>query len=246
MGLYKATAVTPERITRLDALQPEVNWAFGKRGSWGLARGRIILITGERGCGKTRFLTELVHGWDQIGLTTMFCQGEVSVGQFVAEKFEKGIPSHCFLSDDMSIDDQISHIAATSPAVCITDSVQQIEEYKNGRGAKECVRKIRSVIGHTGTVMILISQMTTTGTARGGSELPHEVDTESYMKKWAPTTAPNLFCLEIAKNRYGPSGKEVVMCHRNTGVEFQSQNRLRDPDWVKDMVPVRRKRWGLF
>lgn len=234
MGLYKASDVLPEKVSRLSTMIDELDWLFGRPREWGLPMGRISLITGARGTGKTRILTDLVKRLDKCGKATLFSQGEVTVGQFVAEKFESSIPSHCYLCDGMSLDDQISAISKVSPAIAITDSVQQIEEYKGGRGAKEVIRKIRSVIQRTGTHVILISQMTTTGTSRGGTELPHEVDIEAYLTKWAPTMMPNFVSLKIAKNRYGEVGKEAIYCHLDSGIECQSENRYKDPKWVSE------------
>lgn len=244
MGLYKATDVTPETVTRITSTYDELDWLFGKSKSWGLPKGRITLITGVRGGGKTRLLTQLIKGWDRLGWKTLMSQGEVSVGQFVAEKFEGYVPPNCYLCDGMGIEDQIDALATVSPAVAITDSVQQIEEFKGGKGAKDIIRKIRSVISHTGTHLILISQVTTTGTARGGSELPHEVDCESYLTKWAPNQFPNFVSLEIAKNRYGESGKEAIFCHKDEGLICQSQNRLKDEKWVAEhRSPARWMPW---
>ncbi len=247
MGLYKASEVSPEQVDRLSTTIDELDWLFGRPREWGLPKGRITLITGARGTGKTRILTDLVERLDQRGEKTLFSQGEVSVGQFVAEKFEHGVPANCYLCDGMGIDEQISAFAKIQPAIAITDSVQQIEEYKSGRGAKEVIRKIRSVIQHTGTHVILISQMTTTGTSRGGTELPHEVDIEAYLEKWAPRTCPNFISLKIAKNRYGEAGKEALYCHQDNGIECQSTNRLKDERWVREhQVAGRKKFLGLW
>jgi len=250
--VYNLNDVTPEVLTRVSTTDEELDWAFGRKGGWGLVQGKISLWSGERGVGKTRLLSQLMKAWDKQGMSSMLFQGEVSPAQFAAEKMGgyKSLTNSIYISPSVAIDDQVDAIAHYAPNWVITDSVQQIEEYKGGRGAKEIVRKLRSVLEVTGTHVIFISQLTTTGKTKGGTELPHEVDVECYLKKWAPSISPHLVGLTVAKNRYGESGKEVVMCHKDWGVEVQSQNRLRDGDWLGEhrgaAKPVKKKWFGLF
>jgi predicted ATP-dependent serine protease len=249
MQVYKLSDVTPELLRRVSTTEMELDWAFGRKGDWGLVKGKISLWSGERGVGKTRLLSQLMKAWDKVGCSSMLFQGEVSPGQFAAEKMAGYKSDRIFISPSTLIDEQIEAIQHYAPTFVITDSVQQIEEYKGGRGAKEIVRKLRDVLEVTGTHVIFISQLTTTGKTKGGTELPHEVDVECYVRKWAPKVSPHLIGLTVAKNRYGEAGKEVVMCHQDWGVEFQSQNRLQDAIWVGDhrAAVAPRKKWlGLF
>jgi predicted ATP-dependent serine protease len=249
MEVYKLSDVVPERLARVSTTDPELDWAFGRVGEWGLVRSKISLWSGERGVGKTRLLSQLMKSWDRVGLSSMIFQGEVSPGQFAAEKMEGYKSDRIFISPSTLIDEQVEAIKHYAPSFVITDSVQQVEEYRGGRGAKDIVRKLREVLEVTGTHVIFISQLTTTGKTKGGTELPHEVDVECYVRKWAPKTSPHLIALTVAKNRYGEAGKEVVMCHKDSGVETQSQNRLQDAAWNSDhrAAAAPRKKWfGLF
>jgi predicted ATP-dependent serine protease len=249
MEVYKLSDVAPEILSRVSTTDAELDWAFGRKNNWGLVRGKISLWSGERGVGKTRLLSQLMKAWDAAAMSSMIFQGEVSPGQFAAEKMNGYKSDRIFISPSTSIDDQIDAIRTYAPSWVITDSVQQVEEYKGGRGAKEIVRKLREVLEVTGTHVIFISQLTTTGKTKGGTELPHEVDVECYLRKWAPSVSPHLVELKVSKNRYGEAGKEVVFCHKDWGVETQSQNRLKDQDWNsghRAAVAPRKKWLGLF
>lgn len=249
MQVFRLNEVTPDQVTRFPVGFDELDWAYGRPHEWGVPMGRISLWSGEKGVGKTRLLSQLMKVWDERGWTSLIFQGEVSPAQFASEKMRGYTSDRILISQDVSIDEQIRAIATYRPHFVITDSVQQIEEYRGGRGAKEIVRKLRALLELTQTHVIFISQLTAAGTTRGGTELPHEVDVEVYVKRWAPKTCPDLFYMEIMKNRYGRSGKEVVFCHKDWGVECQSQHRMKDADWVRDHSPAvlpRKKLFGIF
>lgn len=246
--VYKLSDVAPELLPRISTTDPELDWAFGRIHNWGLVEGKISLWGGERGVGKTRLLSQLMKAWDKAGMSSMIFQGEVSPGQFAAEKMSGYKSDRIFISPSTLIDDQIEAIRAYKPVFVITDSVQQVEEYKGGRGAKEIVRKLRGVLEITGTHVIFISQLTVLGRTKGGAELPHEVDIECRLQKWAPGVSAHLIVLSMVKNRYGEAGKEVVFCHKDWGVETQSRNRLKDQAWNSEHCEgVQRRKWfGIF
>ena len=145
------------------------------------------------------------------------------------------------ITDDMGIYDQIDYIKRFAPKFMVTDSVQQIEEYRGGRGAKEIVREIRKATAMTGTHVIFISQQTTDGKSKGGTELPHEVDVEIFMERYAPELCPDLISFKVNKNRYGKGLQDAVLCHKDWGIECQSENRFKDPKWVAEHPNSRRR-----
>jgi predicted ATP-dependent serine protease len=234
MGIHKLSEVVPEVVGRRTSTMDEIDFMYGKRGSWGLPDGRISLWSGGQGTGKTRLLVQFMKGWDALGWTSMINQGEVSPAQFAFEKFEGYKSDRILISDSMGIGDQIDYIKTYSPAFVITDSVQQVEEYDGGRGAKKIIRELRKTLSHTGTHVIFISQLTADGKTKGGTELPHEVDIEAYLERWAPETCPDLISLQINKNRYGNFGRKAILAHKEWGMEVQSNERLKDKDWLAD------------
>jgi hypothetical protein len=166
-----------------------------------------------------------------LGMSSLIFQGETSPAQFKSEKMSGYTPvSNIWLSPSVGIDEQIDIIADLKPRIVITDSVQQIEEYRGGRGAKEVVRKLRSVIEVTGTHVFLISQLTKDKSPKGGTELPHEVDTVCNLMR-DTGGLDHMFIFNVEKNRFGPGSRYIYFTHRNWGVECETQFRLNDPAW---------------
>jgi predicted ATP-dependent serine protease len=233
MNVYELQQIKAERVDRLSSTWAELDWAYGHRGSWGLPKGKISLWAGESGIGKTRLVVELAKRLDQAGHTSLIFQGEVSPEQFAGEKMQGYTPkTHIWVSPAVAIDEQIQLIKELKPDVIVTDSVQQVEEYNNGRGAKDIVRRIREAIAYGGHV-IFLSQMTVGGEPRGGTVLSHEVDITGSLHHWSALT-PSIFMLIIRKNRFGKTKGEVVFGHWEWGVECQSEYRLKDDDWMAD------------
>lgn len=184
MTVQRIQDIEAEELTRIPTTYDELDWFYGRSGSWGQPCSRIILWGGESGTGKTRLLVSLAKRWDAIGISTMFAQGEVTPAQFKGDYLKGFTPEGgMWVMSGMTVPEIKDAIQKYRPKVFITDSVQQIEEYAGGRGAKEVVRELREACEPGDTSIILISQLTTGGTAKGGTELPHEVDGVCYLRK---------------------------------------------------------------
>jgi len=247
--VFKLNEVRSEPILRLSTGIDELDWLFGRKQNWGIAKGKMTVIGGENGSGKTRLLTKLMRNWDQMGLRCMMYQGEVTASQFASEKMPGYKARDIYLCSNMSIFKQIDIIREYKPDIVITDSVQQIEQWNYGRGAKEIVRSLRAVIESIGTHVFFISHLTATGTLKGGTDLAHEVDVRCFFGRYALETAPDLVYMRVDKNRYGQVGNEAIFCHFDHDIECQSTNRLRDRNWVNDHPQaeiIKKKRWWIF
>ena len=244
MGTHRLQDLEEVKISRFSSTFDELDWLYGRKHDWGIVCGAISLWIGGGGVGKTRLLVEMAKQLDSgdPSISTLFFQGELDPAGFKSEKLSGYIPkSNIWISEDISIDDQINRISELKPGLVITDSVQQIEEYQNGRGAKDIVRKLREVIRETATHVIFISQVTNSGTARGGTVLGHEVDIVCHLEKSGPMT-PSMFILSCPdKNRYGKTGKEVIFCHKDWGVDCQSFNRMSCDDWTESLGIYKRE-----
>ena len=236
IALQDIVCVTPQRIS---TTWDELDWAYGSKGSgWGFPGSAISLWAGSPGVGKTRLIVELAKRMDQSGKTVLIFQGEVSPQQFKSEKMMDYVPiSGIWISSDVAIDEQMKIIQELKPDLVITDSVQQVDEYQGGRGAKLLVNKMKKAISYGGHV-IFISQLTAEGKTAGGNKLPHFVDilcsVDNYITK-------SIFKIEIMKNRCGVNGRWVIFEHHNEGVICASEGgkalRWRDVDWIETHVP---------
>lgn len=237
MEVFDLSNLDAEHTSRILTSWDELDWAYGSNTSYGLPSGSISLWSGAPGIGKTRLLVELMKRFDQMNppQTSMIFQGEISPARFKGEKMGDYIPcGNIWVSGDVAIDEQIAAIDHYKPRLVITDSVQQIEEYRGGRGAKEIVRKIRDVIERTDTHVIFISQLTREGKSKGGTDLPHEVDVECIIES-GQKVSDSLFVLTVGKNRFGCKGREVVFAHHDWGVRCESNNRFEDDDFLESI-----------
>lgn len=232
----------PEEVGRISTTFDEMDWAYGKPGEWGMPKARISLWSGEAGVGKSRLLAQMMTRLaDMYRLKSLIVQGEVSAGQFAAEKFKGHKSELIYISEETDLETIVQGIIDVKPALVFIDSVQMIRMEKaaaraaNMKPVEYVVESLRAALEVTGAHLVLISQLNKAGTTKGSTDLPHLVDIECFLKKYAPSfTRGALFEFAIHKNRYGKSGKEVIFGHQDWGVECQSDNRLKDDDWFDD------------
>jgi predicted ATP-dependent serine protease len=219
-----------EKIRRFGSTWPELDWLYGYPGNWGIPYGTISVWSGPPGVGKTRLAVQMVKQLDQSSpsFKSLIFQGELSPARFAGEKMGDYQSPRIFLSPSVSIDEQIEEIRRIRPNIVITDSVQQVEEYDGGRGAKDIVRRLREVIEEIGCHVIFLSQVTLQGHTKGGTQLPHEVDVVIEMAKEA-----NVVTFKVIKNRFGKSGDFIGFRHKDWGVECASIFRMYDKDWCR-------------
>lgn len=238
MNAKNLRQIEPEEVSRIRLPFDELNWAYGVSGNWGVPKGRISLWSGEPGVGKSRLLAELMKIFGSQGKDSLIFQGEVSAGQFAAEKFRDIDSEHIYISESKFLKDICNDILKISPILVFIDSFQMIRDEKGlARDAgmspiEYMIENLRSVLSDAGSHLILISQLNKEGKTKGSNDLPHLVDIECYLTKFMVSiTDGGLFQFKIEKNRYGKSGKTVIFSHKDWGVECQSNHRLDDSDW---------------
>jgi len=243
MNVTSLKDVESSVCSRITSTWDEVDWFYGYKNNWGLPKGKISLWSSAPGIGKTRVFAEMIKRFDQRGMSSLIFQGEVSPAQFRGEKLAGYIPQgEMWISPEEPIDDQVEIIRQYQPAVAITESVQQIEKYPGDQGVKEIIRKLRGALEAAGTHLFLTSHLTPKGSKKNRNQLIHEVDVACWMNKFDPLCPP-LFTLSCEyKNRYGETNKGrydfgVVFCHKDWGVECQSEHRFDDPAWPGILDP---------
>ena len=218
MNVQALQDIASEHLSRFGSAWDELDWALGRKNDYGIPRGKISLWAGSPGIGKTRIIVQLMKSLDVNGLKCLLFQGEQSPASFKDEKMKGYVPyTGIWISEETAIDEQIKIkiIEQLKPDLVITDSVQQVEEYEGGRGAKMIVSKLHKALEYGGHV-IFISQLTQAGKTAGGNKLPHFVDVECKITK-ATALSDSLILLTVGKNRCGKSGGMVVFAHRDWG-----------------------------
>lgn len=241
------------KVRRIPTGIPEIDWLYGftyineNNFIWGMPEGKLSLWAGAAGIGKSRAVKELAKS-----IANTKCSSGRSKGMYFTSDY-------CYLEGgkSVSLKDYIAHLRKTRPMVSILDSINQLEEF-GGNGSDSSIKLIingnkeqeglRKVAEELKTHIILISQLTKNGEARGSSTLPHLVDiafSANRIKEIMGINAEGIVgddCFElkvgvgnINKHRYGRIGSEFKCFwrHYNDKALCISEHRLEDEIYCK-------------
>ena len=233
MAIYKSSELEDSPTRRVSTGIYDLDYLFGEsEGVWGLPKGKITLLIGQSGVGKTRLLVEILKNMAPLGPNIIFMQGELGLASFATEKMGGWSADNVLLTDDVDIETQVKYIEKYKPSLMIVDSAQQMDTWAGGRGSKAIVRAYRDVIEKTGTHIILVSQMNRDGSTKGGTEIGHEVDLELFAVR-RDEPYENQFKMWSEKNRYGKTGRWTIWEHDDHGVKCVSKTRLQDYKYLE-------------
>jgi len=237
MAVYNTTNIPDVKISRLSSGHGEIDWLLGsKADGWGLVKKSLTLWGGEAGVGKTRFingLCKMISKRERV----LFYQLEMTVQSF-RNKYLKNITNNnYFISDSSSIVDQVAEIKKYGPSFVVIDSINKVKEFTGSdKTIKECEAIYRSVASQVGCHIALITHLNAEGTVKGGTGLPHMVDTVITLSK-NPGESGAFFAHIPDKNRYGIPGKRIELIHRDRGIQVLSENRFSDEGWIEPPAP---------
>lgn len=189
----------------------------------GIPRGKIILVGGEQGVGKTRFYTALSHKLvSDYGFKVGVAQAEMSLSEYksLAIQVMGTSQSHLrnqhnfFIGGDKmrNIKDQIKAIKEYHPDLWIIDSYQMIREGNTKSGIEDMIFYLKKAIGDH-TAVLLITHLNAKGVIKGDNTLQYLSDVCVIMKKENPDNG--LFSLSIpGKNRAGKTGGKAYLQHK--------------------------------
>lgn len=213
---------------------------FGKQWFYGLPLGRLSLVAGEGGVGKSRWalaltvqvVTQAPSNKDDTKV--LWFQNEVNSGEFKGWLQGKQIPiNSVYVCEASDLDTQISEILRVRPKLVIVDSIQMLDEYCGGHatGVKKIIDAYRSVVRKIPVHACFLGQYTSDKKIKGGTSLPHAVDT-TLTATYGPYDTQ--MTLTVMKNRCnGPSGLISTWQHTETGIWCNSVMRAGDPQWVE-------------
>lgn len=237
MPVYNPSNIPQEKISRMSSGHGEIDWLLGSKGDgWGFVRKSLSLWGGEAGVGKTRFingLCKMISKKERV----LFYQLEMTIQSFRIKYLTNVTNNNYFISDSASIEDQVAEIKKYAPSFVVIDSINKVREFTGSdKTIKECEAIYRSVASQVGCHIALITHLNAEGTIKGGTGLPHMVDTVvSLSKNYGD---PGSFYAQIGdKNRYGIPGKHIELKHQDRGVQVISDNRMEDGSWIEPPVP---------
>lgn len=236
----------------------EIDWLYGvttvgESSTWGLPEAGISLWAGESGVGKSRLAVELARVVARKGYVVLYLQNEVIKETFATWVKQDGglMPNNLFVSDATKLSEQLHDIRESRAQLVFIDSISMLDEFRNGSDSsiKTLIEGYRQVCREIGCHIILLSQLTKQGDARGSATLPHLVDIVFYLRQ----QLPDLFSFGLTnKNRFGRTGDNFFSfwSHTSTGLCCESDYSTEDKLWCQTHgIPINpriaeAKAWG--
>jgi len=232
--------LTLSKVSRISSGIDEMDWLWSGDGpSWGMPTGCLTLLGGEAGAGKTRAVCAICSAMMQKNKNarTLYFQLEMPMSQFNG-KCGSLVPrdGRFFVCGEKELDKMIAEIRRVRPLLVIIDSVNKIAEFNNGYGANLIEEKFRSVIEPLQSHAIFITQLNAMNGIKGGTTLPHMVDTVFTLYK---LELKDIFYIKVLdKHRFGPTGHDRLSQweHKEFGAVCVSTCRLiigTGDDWLE-------------
>ena len=245
MTVINLNDIKQSEVRRITTEISDLDWIYGSSMLFnpmtqrdipieGLPYGGLSLWGGSAGVGKTRVCVQVCknivsrHGdLDMYGQfknrKILYFQLEMTLSQF-KQKID-GFPANkpWICSDDKKLDAQIAIIKQEKPRLIVVDSVNKIREYRNGYGTDEIEEKYRAAIEPLGAHVIFITHLNEEGDIKGGTNLPHMVDSVVFLKR-VETVDYILLKMSDTKHRFGVGGRWMWLRHTDKGVEPITEN----------------------
>jgi len=185
----------------------------------GAVRGSVVLVGGEPGVGKSTLLLGIAaHAKDK----ALYIAGEESPAQIARRAHRLGLAQSGLrlvgCTDTRAI---AACIDAHRPALCVIDSVQTLHSHDaaGGAGGSAQVRaaadRLVPVARKSGTVLLLVGQVTKVGDLAGPRMLEHAVDAVLLFEGDRHTA---FRVLRGVKNRHGPTDEIGLFEMREDGL----------------------------
>ena len=208
---------------RIDMHDKELNRVLGG----GLVPGRIVLVGGEPGIGKSTLSLQTMLRLPE--KRVLYVSGEESAHQLKmrAERLATStvigdsIADNFLILCENSLESIFDHIRETQPDMVVIDSIQTIatEDVESSAGSiaqvRECAAALLRFAKSSGVPVILIGHITKEGTLAGPKILEHIVDTviqfegdQHYMYR----------ILRSIKNRFGSTSELGIYEMQQTGL----------------------------
>jgi len=250
-----AQDVKTSPLSRIPTRKPEIDWLFGcstfSTGYlWGMPVGKISLMSGARGVGKSRAMIEISKslccskGGNGVPYSVLYFPLEQGAEEIVKGFKDDGsvLPRNFYISEQNSMNKQIEIIKSFNPNVVFIDSINKLIEYSSCSDNKinEIVEAYQKVAKEYRVHIVFVSMLSKDGETKGSTTLPHLVDMEFYImksKRVLEEYGLNHFEIRLGeKNRCGPAGKEYysVWKHYDKKADVVSNNREKNKRWVEN------------
>ena len=195
---------------RIQIPLDEVNSVYGGFMPYG-----VYLLGGEPGVGKSTLALQIAGMLAQTGKPVVYASSEESESQ-ILERFTRLFPkasstvkNNLHLVCSNVIDEVLPALYDTPPTLVVIDSIQGFITLSSSgivggpAQAREVVFKVTDFIKKTGSVGLLIGQVTKGGDVSGPKMVEHIVDVVSYLEYGGMSS---LRILRTTKNRFAEVG----------------------------------------
>lgn len=248
---YSTISEVPRNVLRristgIDAIDWIYDCTIGPDdgiGVWGLPAGKISIWYGAKGIGKSRVSIALAKSLNQLGYRVLYILCEAPLADFAQWGANVAHPEFFYVSNAETVSQIVSVMEDTRPQVVFIDSVNEIDEFCNGskqearrlmKGDKDH-RGLKDIVNELGCHVIMLNQLNSDGTPKGGTSLPHLIDIEVKIRRATPNDK-SIFSVAISdKNRHGRTGDEFFNFwrHYDWGVAPITDHQLDDEKWCQ-------------
>lgn len=200
--------IAPANFARIKTGYLELDEVLGG----GLVRKSTTLLAGMAGAGKSTLLLQIAEQMSYNGMKILYISGEEQPG-FIKQRAERvGVEADnlsIISQDDIWVVQQVWR--DFEPDVVFVDSLQTLydSKKKNPRGKAvqnaTVLKHIKDLANITNSAVIIIGQVTKTGTIQGGNDIAHDVDVVMRFDYWKQTRNRSIYA---EKNRFGSIDNE--------------------------------------
>lgn len=225
-GMLEAAAiplsdVAVRPVRRLSTGIASLDWTFGStteggRTAWGLPAGALTLLSASGGAGKSRLAIAVAASMTRSAHRILYCQSEVSLGQFKGWVAGKRAVESEFLVCSCDAPEALTDmIIDRRPSLVVIDSISMLGGMERQATAKRVVVALREAVEAVGAHGLLLAHENARRQVKGGTLLPHLVDVVARMER---TGFADWVRFSVGKNRFGPSGRSATFNHDASGL----------------------------
>lgn len=208
--------VVPEVFNRrMQTNINRVDQAFGD----GIIPGSIFTVTGSPGAGKTTFLLQMFESFAKQGYKTAYASGEECV-EMLANTCQRVGVRNVEVANETHIDNLLK-LTETYDIIAI-DSFASAESGEKSSRAHEkyCIQELCKASKKNECVIAIVLHINKTGMYKGGTVIPHSVDTVVHLHRDMIDGQPdNYVSMHVTKNRFGPTSEQQLLL-TSTGYDW--------------------------
>tara|TARA_Y100000310_G_scaffold194590_1_gene194575 strand:- start:1815 stop:2732 length:918 start_codon:yes stop_codon:yes gene_type:complete len=192
---------------RLKTNVGKIDRAFGN----GILPGSIFTVTGSPGAGKTTFLLQVLEKLAQRGYSTAYASGEECVEMMSVNCKRIGV-RNISVANETHIDTLIEYTKHVDALIIDSFSSLTSDIKSSRQHEKHCIQELCKAAKANQCVIGVVLHISKTGQYKGGTIIPHSVDTVIHLHRDMIEGQPdNYVACHVTKNRFGPTSETTLL-----------------------------------